>query len=175
MRKLALTLVPLLLLAACSDQTTTPTASNDQPSFLQGGLPADGNGTRAVFDFSGGPFDIVCNDGQLTRNEAGWGQFREFGQQNNRNVELDVFHFIITYTNADGDRFVWRDVGPDHYYLEGGELFVTVTGRSTASGNIDRTQIVVGHVVLNLSTGEVVFAAGRELGTVNDLACDALT
>ena len=168
----------LVLAFGCTDQSTAPTALNEAvpaPSLDQGGVPSDGNGNKFVF-----PFDIdgqvTCTSGDvLNRNDFGWFQGRIFGQPNNRNVELDVFHDVITYTNASGDTFVWRDVGPDHFYVGDGELFVTVTGRSTASGNSNRDEIVVGHVVLNLTTGEVVFVAGNEFGTLDDLACDELT
>jgi hypothetical protein len=58
-------------------------------------------------------------------------------------------------------------VGPDHYYVDRGNLIVTITGRSSASG-------VIGHVVLNLDTGEVELVAGKEFGTTDALACEAL-
>ncbi len=138
-------------------------------------MPADGTGNKAVFHWDD-TYPVTCGNGEeLTLHDVGWAQFKIFGPPNNRNVELGVFHIVVTYANAHGDTWVWRDVGPDHLYVDGDELFVTITGRSTASGNVDRDVIVVGHVVLNLTSGEVVFVAGRELGTVDDLACDALT
>ena len=170
MRKLCFMLVPLLV-AACTDTVAPPEV--DGPLFA--GVPADGNGNKDVFDFSGGPFPVVCDGEELALDVVGWGQFKVYGPPKNRNVELGVFHLVLTYTNAAGDTFVWRDVGPDHFYVDGGELFVTITGRSTASGTVDRDEIVVGHVVLNLTTNEVVFVAGRELGSVDAMACNALT
>jgi hypothetical protein len=164
-----------LVAFGCADPPTTSTALSDRPFFSQGGVPADGNGNKFVdaFDFT---FPLTCPSGEtVTLNIAGWGQFWVFGPPNNRNVELGVFHIAFTYTDAGGDTFVWHDVGPDHFYVDDGDLFVTITGRSTASGNINRDEIVVGHVVLNLTTSEVVFVAGRGLGSVDDLACDALT
>ena len=164
-----------LVAFGCSDPPTTSTALNDQPFFSQGGVPEDGNGNKDVFAWDD-TFPVTCISGEvITLNDVGWAQFRGFGPPNNRNVQLGVFHIVLAYTNADGDTFVWRDVGPDKVYLDGDEVFVTISGRSTASGNIDRDVIVVGHVVLNLTTGEAVFVAGNEKGSVGDLACDALT
>jgi len=161
-----------VLLVGCDGAPLEP-VSGDQPLFS--GVPADGHGNKAVFDWDD-TYPVTCGSGEeLTLHDVGWAQFKFFGPPNNRNVELGVFHIVLTYANADGDTWVWRDVGPDHVYVDGDEIFVTITGRSTASGNIDRDVIVVGHVVLNLTSGEVVFVAGRELGTVLDLACDALT
>ncbi|MCA1838284.1 MAG: hypothetical protein LC674_05870, partial [Actinobacteria bacterium] len=67
-------------------------------------------------------------------------------------------------------------VGPDHYYVDGnGDFILTITGTSTASGNLARDHIVIGHVVANLTTGEVTLLAGNEQAPVNVLACEALT
>lgn len=169
-----LTLVMAALFVGCDGQPVgLEPVSGDQPP-LNKGVPADGNGNKFVdaFDFT----EIVtCGGGEIiTQNFAGWAQGRLFGPPNNRNVRLDIFHAVITHTNADGDTFVWRDVGPDHYYVDNDNLFVTISGRSTASGNINRNEIVVGHVVLNLTTREVVFLAGNEYGTLVDLACGEL-
>jgi hypothetical protein len=74
------------------------------------------------------------------------------------------------------ETWVWRDVGPDRSYVDdNGDLIFAVSGRSTASGTPDRDEIVVGHMVLNATTGVVEFIAGRQLGGVDDLACSELT
>jgi hypothetical protein len=131
----------VFVVSGCQGSGPLSPVSGDQPLFS--GMPADGNGNKDVFDFSGG---------------------------------LGVFHLVLTYTNASGDTWVWRDVGPDHWYVDDdGDLIVTITGRSTASGTPARDEIVVGHVVLNVTDGVVVSVAGRSLGPVDDLACDALT
>jgi hypothetical protein len=164
--------IGLALLAACADRTN-PTAPSDRPLFAQ--APADGNGNKVVipFDLSLPPVD--CGTQTISFNTRGWVQIRVFGQPANRNVELDVFHGVLTFANAAGKAFVWHDVGPDHYYVDDGDLIVSISGTSTASGNIQRDQIVIGHVLLNLTTGEVEFVAGNQLGKISDLACDALT
>ena len=171
-------LIPLLvvaaLLAACQE-SAGPTAL-DHPIFS--GVPADGDGNKLVFDFDiDAP--ITCSSGEeINRNDFGWAQFWVFGPPNNRNVELGVFHDVITFTNADGETFVWRDVGPDRYYMQDGDLFVAIAGTSTGSGNTDRTETVAGHVVIRDPfgpTAEVVLIAGNEFGNIDDLACDTLT
>jgi hypothetical protein len=171
-------MVPLLV-CACGGgaDLAGPEATDNQlssPLFAAGGIPADGNGNKLVFSWD---FDspVDCGGTILTLNNKGRVQIKDLGSSNNRNVGLEVYHIVLTYTNAAGDTWVWHDVGPDHYYVDGDELFVTISGRSTASGNIDRDEIVTGHVVLNLTTGEVVHVAGRNRGKVDDLACNALT
>ena len=180
----------LVVLSACGRESFS--ASSDQPSaqapaaphgvipwhqprVWRAETPADGNGNKLVI-----PIDVSapvsCGTQTINFNLNGWVQLRTFDQPNNRNLELDVFHGVITYTNTAGQTFVWHDVGPDHYYLDrNGDLILTVTGRATASGNLERNQIVVGHVRMNLTTQQVEFVAGRQLGNVDELACDALT
>jgi hypothetical protein len=171
----------LVALSACGDEPFSASSgqaiaiSRGHPRVWRAETPADGNGNKLVI-----PIDVSvplsCGTQTISFNLKGWVQLRTFDQPNNRNVELDVFHGVITYTNTAGQTFVWHDVGPDHYYLDkNGDLILTVTGRATASGNLERNQIVVGHVRMNLTTQQVEFVAGRELGNVDELACDALT
>jgi hypothetical protein len=166
----------IFVVSGCQDEGPLAPVSGDQPLLDQGGVPSDGNGNKFVFTFVGS-FPVNCGGEIITQHFDGWGQFHTFGPPNNRNVELGVFHFIITYVNASGDEFVWNDVGPDLYYEVDGVLFVAITGRSTASGDAGRNNVVLGHVVIRdpFGTPDVVFVAGKDLGPVNDLACDALT
>lgn len=136
--------------------------------------PSDGDGNKLVFDWDE-TYSINCNSGDLTVHEAGWAQIRWFGPTNNPNIELGVFHDVYTFTNSDGDEFVYRDVGPDRYfYVEGDKMFVSVSGTSSYSGTPDRDEINIGHMVLNLETNEVELIAGRGLGNLFDLACETL-
>jgi hypothetical protein len=156
-------LTTLLLVSGCEHPPLTPSA---QPALNQ--APADGNGNKTVLSFNL-EVPITCTGGEtLVANFVGWTQIRLFQQPSNRNVELDVFHAAVTVANAADETFVFHDVGPDRYYLDSGNLIVTVTGRASASG-------VIGHVVFNLVTGEPELVAGNEFGTLADLACDALT
>ena len=148
--------------AGCkTDASLSP--GTDSPSFA----PAS-NENKSVFVIDE-TSTVTCPGSGLvlTRHDEGWVQARTFGE-GNKNVALDVFHNSITFTDPEGGTFVFRDVGPDHYYMdEQGNLIIAITGRSTGSG-------VIGHVVINLTTAETLLVAGNEFGLVNDLACEAL-
>jgi hypothetical protein len=154
----------LLVIGGCDNSPVSP--STDRPVLAQS--PADGNDNKTVLTF-GFDVPVTCPNGQtLESTFEGWTQILLFQQASNPNVELNIFHAVRTFVNTAGETFVFRDVGPDHYYMEGGDLIVTVTGRATASG-------VIGHVVFNLNTGEAELVAGREFGDIEALACNALT
>lgn len=85
--------------------------------------------------------------------------------------EIDVFGTHITFTNV-GTGVTYRlvDVGPDVYSVdpESGHLTVAITGRSlTGSG-------VIGRVVVDLETGEVLSSKGNPEGDWVENACAAL-
>ena len=83
-------------------------------------------------------------------------------------ASIDIFHSDIIYTAGDRS-FRIHDVGPDHYYWLDGVLYVAITGRSlTGSG-------VIGHVIINAETGEVVFQAGNDQGFYGANVCAALS
>jgi len=129
------------------------------------------NDHKEVFTTSSEEIEGILEEAcgvDLTVTGAGWVQVRFFGGNSNQ-VELDVFHSDFRVTNGEGDSIRILDVGPDHYYLDGdGNLIVTITGRSiTGSGWI-------GHVVINLDTGELELAAGNELGDWVENACAVL-
>ena len=171
-RPTAAAFVFALTLTACESQRDLiapeqpSSVVNAEPAFAR--IPADGNGNKAVFS-ADEHLQVLCPSGDVLRTDVtGWFQVRTFDQPGNRNVELDVFHLLITYTTSAGETFSWRDVGPDHYYLDDGELIVAATGRSTATG-------FIGHVLINLDTGIVEFVAGKEFGDIDALACARLT
>ena len=155
----------VFLVTGCA-QSDAVSPSGSPPAFAN--TPASGNGNKEVFTISGNTV-ITCPNGEtLHRNFDGWLQVRTFGGPGNRNVELDVFHLVRTYTNSEGETYVFNDVGPDRYYLdEDGNLILEVSGRSGGG--------FIGHLVLNLTTGEVELRVGREFGAPADLACEALT
>jgi hypothetical protein len=144
--------------------------------------PADGNGNKFVAYFEGLDIPILCDADDvpdLTLDVVGWLQGREFGGYGDRNAELTVYHFDLTYTNARGETWTWRDRGPDRLYFvrnnETGEpeLYVAITGRSGTN--------IIGHVVFNLATSEFVLVAGQHpfggdvFGpTSDDFACEYL-
>jgi hypothetical protein len=86
--------------------------------------------------------------------------------------EIDVFGTHATFTNVDtGATYSIVDVGPDIYSFDPatGHLTVAITGRSlTGSG-------VIGRVVIDLDTGEIVSSAGNPEGDWVENACTALT
>jgi hypothetical protein len=156
----------LFLVTGCgnSDPASPPT---DTPAFAQ--VPATGNGNKIVDSFDH-PFPSVdCGGGEiLDAHIKGWVQTRFFDQPNNRNVELDVFHSVLTFTNSAGETFTFHDLGPDLVYFDHGLLVVALMGRIGSEG-------VIGRLVINTDTGAVEFFAGKDIGDVNDLACQALT
>ena len=147
---------------SCSDYTSAPDVNQINQSLTKG-PPADGNGIKYVEEIN----DSWTTDCGLDANLTGWFQFKEFGQGNNRNIDLTVYHLVFTYTNSDGEEFTWHDVGPDHYYWVGDDLYVSVTGRSTGSG-------VIGHCVFNVSQDETIQVSGKEFGDIDAYACSML-
>jgi hypothetical protein len=165
-RTLLISVAGILLTVVSCDNPGPVAPSTDDLAFAT--APSDGNGNKLVFPVDE-TFPVDCGDEELVGNVVGWVQVRLFKGEGNRNLELDVFHTPITYTNSAGETFTFRDVGPDHYYLDHeGNLIVAITGRSTGSG-------VIGHVVLNITTGEVTLVAGKVFGSADALACEALT
>jgi hypothetical protein len=155
----------LLTVASCDNPGPVSPMTED---LALARAPSDGNGNKLVFPIDE-TFPVDCGDEELVGSAVGWIQVKLFEGAGNRNLELDVFHTVLTYTNSAGETFTFRDVGPDHYYVDDdGNLVIAITGRSTGSG-------VIGHVVINLTTGEVTHVAGKEFGTAEALACEALT
>jgi hypothetical protein len=149
-----------LLLACDAGSPVSPLIGT--PSFA----PA-GTDNKEVITVDDPPFTFECDGGAvLTGQLSGW--FQLMGGQGG-NLELNVFHLLFTFTNpATGQTFLFRDIGPDRVFERDGDLYIAITGRSTASG-------VIGHVVFNLTTEEVVLVAGKSFGDVFVLACETLT
>jgi hypothetical protein len=143
--------------------------------------PTNSNGNKLVYEWDL-DWSWDCGDGDiLLANLSGWSQFKEFKGNHNRNISLEVFHLETIYTNDSGDAWVWRDRGPDHYFIvtnDDGEPEVhwSITGRSGWNA--------IGHVVINTVTGELVVSAGQHpFGgdddnfmdfLADDLACEIL-
>jgi predicted metalloprotease with PDZ domain len=84
-------------------------------------------------------------------------------------TELDHYNIRATYTNlATGTSVRLRDIGPDRFYIRDGKAYLGVTGRSTTFSG------VIGLVVFDLETGEIVKSAGNEVGIFWDSICEAL-
>ena len=164
-RSLLIAVAGFLTVASC-DNPGPLSPSTEEQALAK--APSDGNGNKLVFTVDD-TFPVDCGDEELVATAVGWFQIRLFRGAGNRNIELDVFHLVETFTNSAGETFTFRDVGPDHYYLDDdGNLVVAISGRSTGSN-------VIGHVVINITTGEVTHVAGKEFGSAEALACEALT
>jgi hypothetical protein len=154
----------LIALIGCAAEPTAPRAAPEaDPAFAN--TPATGNGHKLVIQIDQPGPDVLCDGGAtLQATVQGWIQVRFF--EHSRNLELDVFHIVLRFTNAAGRTYAFREVGPDHYYVRNGSIFIASSGR--ISGGL------IGHVVTNLTSGETVFIAGKQFDGVESLACDAL-
>lgn len=87
------------------------------------------------------------------------------------NVTREIWKYWIRdyFTNTDtGETVLLRDVGPDIFFTKHGTWYLALTGRSlTGSG-------VIGRTLVNLDTGEVLRASGRNVGSIVDQVCPAL-
>jgi hypothetical protein len=90
---------------------------------------------------------------------------------NGRSVfALNVYNQKATYRSvATGAVLRLRDIGPDRFYTKDGRAYVAVTGRSTTGSG------VIGQVVIDLETGEIVHTAGNDVGFFYDGFCEALS
>lgn len=89
-----------------------------------------------------------------------------------RLVEIDSYSLRLTATNtATGASIVIRDAGPDVVAFDRttGHLTIAITGRSTTGSG------VIGRVVVDLDTGEVLSQAGNERGFFGEIVCAAIT
>lgn len=123
------------------------------PSALA--APDDGRGNKFVDVVENVDVPVDCDgDGtaDLWLDEIGFVQGRGFPEEN-RNEFLAVFHLDLTFTDADGDSWVWRDRGPDRGYVDDGDFVITVNGRSGVNN--------IGHLRINTATGEIEVEAGR--------------
>jgi hypothetical protein len=136
------------------------------------GPPSGGNGNQSVIPIVES-YQLACGSESLTVDVNGWVKVRLFNGSGNKNLELDVYHVAVTYTNAAGKRWVYHDVGPDHLYLDSdGNLILTVTGRPgdpTGEGFS-----LSGHAVINLTTGEVIAVHGNQGESPDVAACNRL-
>lgn len=84
--------------------------------------------------------------------------------------EIDKWWIRDTFTNLEsGASILLKDVGPDVIRVDRqGRLTVAITGRSlTGSG-------IIGRVVIDLDTFEVLHSAGKEVGSFIDQVCAAI-
>ena len=84
--------------------------------------------------------------------------------------EIDKWWIRDVFTNVEtGASILLKDVGPDVIRVDRqGRFTVALTGRSlTGSG-------VIGRVVIDIDTGEVLHSSGKEVGSIADQVCAAI-
>jgi hypothetical protein len=93
-----------------------------------------------------------------------------FGNDGSFIREIHKWQEHDTYTNLDtGATITVHDVGPDIYWVgKDGDFYQAIIGRGSSSTGI------IGRVVFDLSTGEVVSMAGKDVGFIFDNVCAAL-
>jgi hypothetical protein len=153
----------------CSSEPLSPRAQ-EQPSLTQ--APAEGNVNKQVITLNDDvPEPFVCPGGQeLNLHVEGWIQLRFFRSPDNPRVELDVFHVVHTWSNTSGDTFVDQEILAERYYIDRdtGHLILAFTGKLSFLG-------VIGQLVIDLNTDEVVFVTGPGFPDHLAQACAALT
>lgn len=154
------------LVSGCRDSPASP--STERPALAQ--VPADGNGNKFVEFGEGDAGSFTCPNGaQLSLHYKYWAQHKTFSDAQSRQLELVVYHTTHTWSNSAGETFVDRESGPDHYYFDqNGDLIIESTGTLRYAG-------VIGRLVINLTTGEVLFVTGPGFPNHLALACAALT
>lgn len=86
-----------------------------------------------------------------------------------RTIEVDNYNIRGLYTNpANGETWRLVDAGPDRVYVRDGQIFIGITGRSFSGSG------VIGLVVIDMATGEVVFTAGNDVGFYVETLCPAI-
>ena len=87
-------------------------------------------------------------------------------------VEINAYEFHAVVTNlATGATTTIVDAGPDLLRIDPatGHLLLAITGRSTTGSG------VIGRVVIDLDTGEILSISGNELGDPEDAICAEVT
>jgi hypothetical protein len=160
-------LVATLFVATACENREPVSPATDHPVFA--GTPADGNGNKQVFPVDE-PFTVDCGTQQLTGTATGWLSLRFFPQPHNPNAALEGFHVVLTYRNSAGETYTFVEVGPARVWFDfqTSQFFVDLIGRSAGSG-------LIGRLVVNFDTGEVVFFKGNPVGPSDEIACETLT
>lgn len=141
------------LLAAKPDRFTIDLDDPDAEAFYAE-LLSEACGAEIAVDFEGSVRVLVFTD-----------------RHGNWKREINKYWIRDTFTNVEtGASVLLKDVGPDLFWLSrDGHLTLAITGRSlTGSG-------VIGRVVIDLDTGEVVHSAGKDVGSIADQVCPAIT
>lgn len=161
-----LVLAGLIAVSACENE---PLSNSAEQSAVQAQAPADGNSTKQVIELNFDTDPFTCPGGEeLILHVGGWIQVLPLS--NEKQMGLEVFHVIHTWRNSAGDTFVDLEIGPGRYYVDKntGHLILAESGKFSFAG-------VMGRIVTDLTTGEVIFVTGPRFPDHLELACEALT
>ena len=159
------------------DQVTDPATQADEltegvsPLFA----PADGNGHKRIFEWDDYYEDWVdCGGGvYLDLHDSGFAQRTPPSGWSDNDRKKWVWHVELEYINpATGRSFKVHDVVPDKWYVDkDGNVIHTITGRSVTGSE------VIGHVVLDDETGDILSVSGQPFSwaDADALACEKLT
>ena len=94
----------------------------------------------------------------------------EFAEDGRSVIGLNIYGVRVTYTNVETGAVVrLRDIGPDRFFMKDGRAYVAVTGRASNGTG------VIGVVIWDLETDELIHVAGNDQGVFNDWFCDAIS
>ena len=165
---IAVALVGMLFVAlACETRQPIAPLVRDGGALLAQ-VPADGNGSKQIISVDD-RFTVDCGTEMISAHALGWLQIRTLDRADTRNVEVVAVNIVFTMTNSDGETFVWREVGSDHFTIDqDGFLLHALNGRAGAFG-------IIGRLVIDEDTDELEFVAGHRVGNAFANACAALT
>jgi hypothetical protein len=108
---------------------------------------------------------VDCDGSSITTTISGW-----VGLPTSADVST-FYHLDRTYSNADGNTWMYIDTGVVRTFERDGDVYVSLSGRSVNVGPGDTGWI--GHWELNTFTSEVT-SAGLGAGDVDQIACSLL-
>jgi hypothetical protein len=152
---LAMALVAVLVAPAAAATPTREVIDLDDPAAeaFWSEVLTDACGFEVAVDFEGTVTVHVFTDRR--------GDFR---------MEIDKYWIRDRFTNVEtGATVLLKDVGPDQVRVRNdGQVTLAIVGRSlTGSG-------VIGRVLYDLDTGELLQMSGREVGPIEDQVCPAI-
>lgn len=139
--------------------------------------PADGNGNKTIIPLMATVTGLdLCGTGDLLDVEFdGYLSVKE--SRGNRHVYHLVAHLIVTFTNSDGDTYVWQDVGGEFLSIDkDGNFVLAKTGRIPNALDVPVGDLsVIGRSVVINFDNETLTTSGQVGPDLPTLACAALT
>lgn len=110
-------------------------------------------------------YAVDCNAETISRVVDGWVHVREFAGQT-----VVTYHLTNTYSNDDGERYVYQDTGRVRAFTRDGHSYITVAGHT---GGWDDQDAYYGRRVFK--DFEETTVVGSNRGMIDEVACAALT